>query len=78
MQNTISIVGSGHTKFGRLDNNLEALIVAATREAVEEAGLVHALETLAELLEEIGHFLDVEPLLQQNDRGTRVIFRYLD
>ncbi|WP_348765673.1 acetyl-CoA acetyltransferase [uncultured Salinisphaera sp.] len=39
MSNTVAIVGSGHTKFGRLDDNLEALIVAATREAVEESGL---------------------------------------
>ncbi|HDZ73794.1 MAG TPA: thiolase domain-containing protein [Aurantimonas coralicida] len=39
MTNTISIVGSGHTKFGRLEQNLEELIVEATRQAVEEAGL---------------------------------------
>src|SRR5690554_1532799 len=35
---TVSIVGSGHTKFGRLDAlNLEDLIVAATREALADA-----------------------------------------
>lgn len=39
MSTGISIVGSGHTKFGRLQENLEDLIVAATREAVEEAGI---------------------------------------
>ncbi|MBI6629511.1 acetyl-CoA acetyltransferase [Pontibaca salina] len=39
MSTGISIVGSGHTKFGRLQENLEELIVAATREAVEEAGI---------------------------------------
>lgn len=39
MTNDICIVGSGHTKFGRLDQNLENLIVAATREAIEESGL---------------------------------------
>lgn len=34
----VSIVGSGHTRFGRLDeHNLESLIVAATNEALEEA-----------------------------------------
>src|SRR5690554_7824411 len=35
----ISIVGSGHTKFGRLDQNLEEMIVEVVREAVEEAGV---------------------------------------
>lgn len=39
MTTGISIVGSGHTKFGRLQENLEELIVAATREAVEESGI---------------------------------------
>lgn len=39
MDQKISIVGSGHTKFGRLEQNLEALIVEATREAVEESGI---------------------------------------
>lgn len=39
MSTGISIVGSGHTKFGRLQENLEELIVAAAREAVEESGI---------------------------------------
>jgi acetyl-CoA C-acetyltransferase len=39
MTTGISIVGSGHTKFGRLQESLEELIVAATREAVEESGI---------------------------------------
>ncbi len=39
MSTGISIVGSGHTKFGRLEQNLEDLIVAVTREAVEESGI---------------------------------------
>lgn len=39
MTDTISIVGSGHTRFGRLDKNLEDLIVEATREAVEDSGI---------------------------------------
>ncbi len=37
MTSTISIVGSGHTKFGRLDQNLEQMIVEAVREAIAEA-----------------------------------------
>ena len=39
MSTGISIVGSGHTKFGRLKETLEQLIIAATREAVEESGV---------------------------------------
>ena len=39
MEQGISIVGSGHTRFGRLEDNLETLIVEATREAVEDAGI---------------------------------------
>jgi len=36
----VSIVGSGHTKFGRLDTqSLEDLIVSAGREAIEDAGI---------------------------------------
>jgi acetyl-CoA C-acetyltransferase len=36
----VSIVGSGHTKFGRLDSqSLEDLIVAAGREAIDDAGV---------------------------------------
>lgn len=38
----ISIVGSGHTQFGRLSENLEDLIVSAAREAVGEAGIAPA------------------------------------
>lgn len=38
MRGAVSIVGSGHTKFGRLDTQtLEDLIVAAAREAIAEA-----------------------------------------
>jgi len=37
-KNSVSIVGSGHTKFGRLDNlSLEELIVTAAGEAIVEA-----------------------------------------
>ena len=39
MTGTICIVGSGHSKFGRLDKSLEQLIVEVTREAVDEAGI---------------------------------------
>jgi acetyl-CoA C-acetyltransferase len=39
MTTGVSIVGSGHTQFGRLQENLEELIVAATCEAVEESGI---------------------------------------
>lgn len=35
----VSIVGSGHTKFGRLEATLEGLIVEATREALAESEL---------------------------------------
>lgn len=39
----ISIVGSGHTRFGKLeDKDLEALIVDAAREAMQEAGVTGA------------------------------------
>ncbi|ATG49131.1 acetyl-CoA acetyltransferase [Celeribacter ethanolicus] len=37
MTQDIFITGSGHTRFGRLEDTLEALIVAAAREALEEA-----------------------------------------
>ncbi len=37
MTKDIFIVGSGHTRFGRLDQSLEDLIVEAAREAMEEA-----------------------------------------
>jgi acetyl-CoA C-acetyltransferase len=37
---TVSIVGAGHTPFGRLDaENLESLIVAAARHALDDAGV---------------------------------------
>lgn len=39
MTGNISIIGSGHTKFGRLEKNLEEMIVEVTREAVEAAGI---------------------------------------
>ena len=35
----ISIIGSGHTKFGRLDASLEQMIVDVVKEAVEESGI---------------------------------------
>lgn len=35
----VSIVGSGHTAFGRLDKSLEELILAASREALEDAAI---------------------------------------
>ena len=40
MDQKISIVGSGHTKFGALkEDNLESLIVRASQEALQEAGI---------------------------------------
>lgn len=42
MQSDIFIVGSGHTPFGRLVENLEQLIVAAAQEAIEEAQVAPA------------------------------------
>lgn len=39
MDKTIYITGSGHTKFGKLTENLEQLIVQAAREALAEAAL---------------------------------------
>lgn len=39
MNSETYIIGSGHTKFGRLSETLEGLIVAAVREAVEEAAI---------------------------------------
>ena len=35
----ISIIGSGHTKFGRLDASLEQMITDVVKEAVEESGI---------------------------------------
>jgi len=52
-RHTVSLVGSGHTKFGRLDAlRLEDLIVSAAREAMDDAG-VPASEVDAVFL---GHF----------------------
>lgn len=52
-QSTISIVGSGHTKFGKLDaKTLEDLIVAAATEAIEDA----AIEPAAIDAVYLGHF----------------------
>ncbi|MCD0504400.1 acetyl-CoA acetyltransferase [Bordetella petrii] len=52
-KHTVSLVGSGHTKFGRLDAlTLEDLIVSAAREALDDAG-VPAREVDAVFL---GHF----------------------
>ncbi|MGR3551658.1 acetyl-CoA acetyltransferase [Pseudooceanicola sp.] len=39
MTDQISIVGSGHTAFGRLQDSLEDMIVQVVREAVEESGV---------------------------------------
>ena len=39
-EHSVSIVATGHTEFGRLDGqSLEDLIVAAGREAIEDAGI---------------------------------------
>ncbi len=46
------IVGTGHTTFGRLDLGLEALIVQAAREALDDAGVAPAEVEAAWL----GHF----------------------
>ena len=35
----VRIVGWGHTKFGRLEDNLEQLIVRSAREAIDHAGV---------------------------------------
>ncbi|WP_180901594.1 thiolase domain-containing protein [Martelella soudanensis] len=35
----VSIVGAGHTKFGKVDDTLEQLIAAAATEAVEDSGI---------------------------------------
>ena len=48
----ISIIGTGHTRFGRLDENLEDLITAAVREALTEADLpAEAIDAVF-----VGHF----------------------
>lgn len=48
----ISIIGTGHTSFGRLAENLEDLITAAAREALTEAELpAEAIDAVF-----VGHF----------------------
>ena len=48
----ISIVGAGHTRFGRLQENLEELIVSVTREALTDANLpASAIDAVF-----VGHF----------------------
>lgn len=43
MPDSVSIVGAGHTKFGRLDAlNLEDMVVMAATEAIEDAGIAAA------------------------------------
>lgn len=39
MTHDVYIIGSGHTRFGRLQQTLEELIVEAAREAISEAGI---------------------------------------
>ena len=39
MSQNIYITGNGHTRFGRLSDNLETLIVDAAREAMSDAGV---------------------------------------
>lgn len=39
MQSKAFIIGSGHTRFGRLQENLEELVVEAAREAIADAGI---------------------------------------
>lgn len=39
MQSNIYIIGSGHTQFGRLGQNLEELVVEAAQEAISEADI---------------------------------------
>lgn len=38
----VSIIGAGHTRFGRLSQNLEELITEATQEALTDAGIAAA------------------------------------
>lgn len=48
----ISIIGAGHTRFGRLQENLEELIVSVTREALVDANLpASAIDAVF-----VGHF----------------------
>lgn len=70
----ICIIGTGHTRFGRLDDTLEDLIVAASREALHEANLSgDAIDAIF-----IGHFNSglvrdsfVSSLVLQADPGLR-------
>ncbi|WP_028714512.1 thiolase domain-containing protein [Paracoccus sp. J55] len=70
----ICIIGTGHTRFGRLDDNLETLIVTASREALHEAGLSgDAIDAIF-----ISHFNSglvrdsfVSSLVLQTDPGLR-------
>lgn len=39
MKHDIYIIGSGHTRFGRLQQTLEELVVEAARDAISEAGI---------------------------------------
>ena len=39
MTHDIYIIGSGHTRFGRLQQTLEELVVEAARDAISEAGI---------------------------------------
>jgi acetyl-CoA C-acetyltransferase len=71
----VSIVGSGHTKFGRMDNrSLEDLIVEATRGALEDAAIAAANIDAVFL----GHFNSgmvpdgfAASLIHQADEGLR-------
>lgn len=70
----ICIIGTGHTRFGRLDDTLEELIVAASKEALHEANLSgDAIDAIF-----IGHFNSglvrdsfVSSLVLQADPGLR-------
>lgn len=72
---TVSIVGSGHSKFGRMDaQSLEDLIVSVSREALAEAG-IGGTDVDAVFL---GHFNSglvpdsfASSLVQQADAGLR-------
>ena len=39
MTHDVYIIGSGHTRFGRLQQTLEELVVEAARDAISEAGI---------------------------------------
>lgn len=74
MAQNIFITGSGHTRFGRLPDNLETLIVGAAREAMTDAGVSGAAVDAVYL----GHFNSglvpdafASSLIQQADAGLR-------